>query len=77
MTKYVEPDVGQIRGPGEPQSEKLCEECLYFNRCVASDEPCGICYESKDKFNWTEKNGDSEPGEMALPNERVCKACPR
>lgn len=73
---FIEGSVGQERHAGEPQSTKSCEECLYFNRDLASDEPCGICYESVDKFNWEKSNGDAEPGEMEPSDYRVCEACP-
>lgn len=72
---YIEADVGQIKGPGEPQSGKSCEECLYFNRDICSDEPCGLCYESEDKYNWEKSDGNAEPGEMACSNYRVCEPC--
>ena len=78
MTKYVEPNVGQIRGPGEPQSGKSCEECLYFDRDLASDKPCGLCYESKDKFNWEKKeDGDAGPSEVEQADAPSCGTCIR
>jgi len=73
---FVEPNVGQERGPGEPQSDKSCDDCLYFDRCLATDEPCGVCYESADKFNWEKSNGDVQPGEMESSDYRVCETCP-
>jgi hypothetical protein len=73
---YVECNVGQERHAGEPQSGKSCEKCLYFNRDITTDEPCGLCYESADKFNWEESNGNAEPGEMEQSDYRVCQTCP-
>lgn len=74
---YIECNVGQDRVAGEPQSAKSCEKCLYFDRCLASDHLCGLCYESEDKYDWTErKDGDSGPCEVDSEDYRVCEACP-
>jgi hypothetical protein len=73
---WVEPNEGRFHfGPSPPQSDKSCEECLYFNRDLASDEPCGNCYESEDKFNWEKSDGNAEPGEMECSDYRVCEPC--
>lgn len=76
MTRYVEANIGQDRHASEPQSDKSCDKCIYFDRDLASDEPCGLCYESSDKFNW--KEADENPGhrEVEPSNYRVCEACP-
>lgn len=74
MTKYVEANVGQERGPGEPQSEKSCEECLYFDRDLCSN-PCWDCFVSADKFEWIECDEDARPGQMESSDYRVCEAC--
>ena len=74
MTQYIEVNVGLERYAGEPQGDKPCEECLYFERDLAGDEPCGLCYESSDNFNWKEKNGNAGCGEMELASGRVCEA---
>lgn len=74
---WVEPNEGRSHfGPAQPQSGKSCEECLFFNRDLASDEPCGNCYESEDKFNWEKHDGDARPDEVEPSNYRVCEACP-
>ena len=73
--RYVEPNVAQYMGPGEPQSWKPCEKCLYFNRSLVSN-PCHDCYVSKDKHDWTEKDeGNDRPDEMEPSDFRVCEAC--
>ena len=61
---YVEVSVGQDKFAGEPQGGKSCEKCLYFNRDLVADEPCGLCYESADNFNWKEADGNAQPGEI-------------
>lgn len=73
VVNYVEPNDGRKHfQPGEPQSAKNCEECIYFDRDLAADNPCGLCYESKDKYEW--RTEDARCGEMELPSERVCEA---
>jgi hypothetical protein len=74
--EYVEATVGQDKYANEPQSAKPCEKCLFFNRDLITDEPCGLCYESADKPNWEKSNGDAESGEMECSDYRVCEACP-
>jgi hypothetical protein len=73
---YVEPTVGQDKFASEPQGGKSCEKCLYFNRDLVADEPCGLCYESADNYNWEKSNGDAQPGEMECSDYRVCETCP-
>ena len=58
--------------PPEKQSAKRCEDCFHFERDLAQDHPCGLCYESEDKYEWT-TTGDVRCGEMELPSERVCE----
>jgi hypothetical protein len=70
--EYVEANVGQDHHAGEPQSNKKCEECTYFDRDLAADTPCGLCYESEDKYEWT-RQGDIRSGEVEFPNDRVCE----
>jgi hypothetical protein len=70
--EYVEVTVGQEKFAANPQSHKKCEESTYFDRDLATDTPCGLCYESEDKYEWT-RQGDIRPGEVAFPNDRVCE----
>lgn len=74
---YIEPDIGLERTGflSEPQPAKDCEDCIYFDRDLAADQPCGLCYESTDRPNWRDTDGDAESGEMEYPSERVCTAC--
>jgi hypothetical protein len=61
---YIEPNDGREHfEAGGPQSDKPCDKCIYYDRDICSDDPCGLCYESADKFNW-------EEGEVA-EDERV------
>jgi hypothetical protein len=70
---WVEPNDGRLHfGPGAPQSEKDCSVCIHFDKDLAMDHPCGLCYESEDKNEWTTK--DVRCGEMEYPSERVCEA---
>lgn len=74
--EFIEPDYGRKHfEPPTPQSSKKCEECIHFEKSLVSDEPCGLCYESTDKYNWSDKHGSGEPGEMEYPTGRVCEDC--
>ena len=74
--RYIEPDVGQERYGflSELISEKECEECANFDKDLAADYPCGLCYESTDKPEWRHKDANIRSGEMELPHSRVCEA---
>ena len=75
--EFIEPTVGTERHGflSEPVSNKRCEKCLYFDRDLASDHPCGLCYESGDKYEWTERGEDTGPDEVDRKDYRVCEAC--
>ena len=63
--------VGQPKGPGEPQSDKECEKCIYFDRSLVS-APCHDCYVSADKPDWSDdETGNDEQREMGREDFRV------
>jgi hypothetical protein len=73
---YIEPNDGRTHfTPGDPQSGKPCEKCVYFDRDLAPDNPCGLCYESSDKYNWEEVSGDAGPEQVEPSDYRVCETC--
>lgn len=66
--------VGQTRGPGEPCSDKKCEECIFFERSLTAN-PCHDCYPSKHRDEWRSKDEQTSDGIEEQMGREDCRTC--